>query len=244
MSVSGETKTMFNFYDNPIKPKTLPETKSISLNERDEAFVDIEAFSEGKIKADMQYKAANLPGAISVAYVRKSVAEMLVKAKELLPDGYTFAVLDAWRPYEVQLHLFNTYKNDLVRKNPELLKLPEEELIKKVCEFVSYPDKSKRLSFVHSSGGAVDLTIIDENGNPLDMGTAFDDFTDKAYTSWFEENCGDETVIKNRRLLYNVMTSVGFTNYPAEWWHYDFGDVFWAFYSGENAVFASEYCLS
>ena len=232
---------MRDFFDTPVKSGILPETKHISLDEKNEPFVDIEAFSEGKIKVNMQYKAANMPGAVGKAYARKKVAEMLMKAHMLLPTGYTFEILDAWRPYEVQLHLFNTYKNDLVRDNPCLLKLSDEELIKKVCEFVSYPDKSKRLSFVHSSGGAIDLTILDEKGKALDMGTAFDDFTDKAYTSWFEENGKDETVIKNRRLLYNVMTSVGFTNYPAEWWHYDFGDVFWAFYSGENAVFASEY---
>ena len=241
MTVPKGTKPMCNFFDVPIKSRNLPESRNICLAEKNEPFVDVEAFSYGKIKVNMQYKAANIPGAISKAYVRKSVAEMLMKAQALLPEGYTFEILDAWRPYEVQLHLFNTYKNDLISDNPDLLKLSEEELIKKVCEFVSYPDKSKRLSFVHSSGGAIDLTILDEKGNSLDMGTEFDDFTDKAYTSWFEEHGGDETIIRNRRLLCNVMTSVGFTNYPAEWWHYDFGDVFWAFYSGENAVFASEY---
>ena len=232
---------MCDFYNIPIKQGILPETKNISLKEKNEPFVNIEVFSEGKIKANMQYKAQNLKGAISTAYVRKTVADMLMKAQSLLPEGYAFEILDTWRPYEVQLSLFNAYKDDLVKENPDLLKLSEEELIRKVCEFVSYPDKSKRLSFVHSSGGAVDLTILDEKGKRLDMGTEFDDFTDKAYTAWFEENSDNETIIRNRRLLCNVLTSVGFTNYPAEWWHYDFGDLFWAFYNGKDAIFASEY---
>ena len=232
---------MCDFFDTPIESLCLPETKNIVLDEKNELFVDVLAYSKGKIKVNMQYKAANLKGSIDTAYVRRTVADMLMKAHEFLPEGYAFEILDAWRPYEVQLSLFNAYKDDLVKGNPDLLKLSEEELIKKVCEFVSYPDKSKRLSFVHSSGGAVDLTILDENGKRLDMGTEFDDFTDKAYTSWFEENSKDETVIRNRRLLCNVMKKVGFTNYPAEWWHYDFGDLFWAFYSGKDAIFASEY---
>ena len=232
---------MSKFFDIPIESKILPETKNISLSETNDPFVDIFSYSGGKIKVNMQYKAANLNGSIDTAYVRKMVADMLVKAQSLLPEGYAFEILDTWRPYEVQLSLFNAYKDDLLKSNPDWAKLPEEELIKKVCEFVSYPDKSKRLSFVHSSGGAVDLTILDDKGERLDMGTEFDDFTDKAYTAWFEENRGDETVIRNRRLLCNVMTAVGFTNYPAEWWHYDFGDLFWAFYNGKDAIFASEY---
>lgn len=232
---------MSDFFATPIISQRLPDTRSVTLDEKNEPFVDISVFSEGKIKVNMQYAKAKLCGAVNAAYVRKSVADMLLKAQSLLPEGYALEILDAWRPYEVQLSLFNAYKDDLVKGNPDLLKLSEKELIKRVCEFVSYPDKSKKVSFVHSSGGAVDLTILDEYGERLDMGTEFDDFTDKAYTSWFEENGGDEKIIKNRRLLHNVMTSVGFTNYPAEWWHYDYGDVFWAFYSGKDVIFASEY---
>lgn len=32
------------------------------------------------------------------------------------------------------------------------------------------------------------------------------------------------------------MTSVGFTNYPSEWWHYDYGDLFWAAEAGADCA--------
>lgn len=36
--------------------------------------------------------------------------------------------------------------------------------------------------------------------------------------------------VKNRRILYNVTIAAGFTNLPSEWWHYDYGDKFWAYF--------------
>ena len=71
------------------------------------------------------------------------------------------------------------------------------------------------------------------------MGTAFDAFTPLAATAALEgEDC---PVAANRRLLYTAMTAVGFTNYPEEWWHYDYGDLFWAAMTGKDALYASIY---
>ena len=68
------------------------------------------------------------------------------------------------------------------------------------------------------------------------MGTAFDAFTDRTYTAYFE-NEKEETVKENRRMLYHVMNGAGFTNLPSEWWHFDYGDRFWAFYRKKPAVY-------
>ena len=43
----------------------------------------------------------------------------------------------------------------------------------------------------------------------------------------------------NRRLLWNVMTQVGFSNYPEEWWHFDFGNQFDAIQSGRQAIYGA-----
>ena len=67
------------------------------------------------------------------------------------------------------------------------------------------------------------------------MGTGFDDFTEKSLTSHFESQSSD--IRDNRRLLYRVMTEAGFTNYPLEWWHYDYGDSFWSYYTGKPAIY-------
>ena len=85
----------------------------------------------------------------------------------------------------------------------------------------------------HTTGGAVDLTLC-KDGLPLDMGTGFDDLTDLAHTDTLENACppGLENARNNRRLLYNLMTSVGFVNYECEWWHYAYGERQWAASTG------------
>ncbi len=102
-------------------------------------------------------------------------------------------------------------------------------------QFVSYPDENPLKPFVHSTGGALDLNIVDCNGQELDMGTDFDDFTSNAYTSAFENRKTFEA-FENRRMLFDVMISAGFTNYPSEWWHYDYGDLFWAVETGTDCA--------
>ena len=232
---------MYSFLEDPIDSACLPEMNPSFFEESDECFVDIYAFSDRSIKVCMQYAKDKLDSAIGIAYVRKSVAEKLLAAKKLLPEGYSFEILDAWRPYGVQLSLYNAYLAQIRKNMPP--DITDAELQKKVCEFVSYPDKRKKISYVHSSGGAVDLTIVDADGNRLDMGSAFDEFSPKSYTMWFENNASDLTVRNNRRLLYNALCSCGFTNYPAEWWHYDFGDAFWSFYTEKKAIYTSKFEL-
>lgn len=230
---------MQQFINTPIDEKGSPLTGHIQLQEVCEEFVDIVSYSNGEIKVDMQYAKAGIPFATQRAYLRKTVAKKLMEAKKMLPRGYTFLIFDAWRPYQVQRYLFDGYCRDIVSNSS--VAMSEEEVVKKACEFVSFPDKSKRVSYVHSTGGAVDLTILDANGQMLDMGTGFDEFSPKSYTVWYEQNGLNQQIQNNRRLLHNVLCGCGFTNYPAEWWHYDFGDCFWAFYTGKDAIYSSIY---
>ena len=208
----------------------------------DEELVDIYEYSKGEILVDMQYCKMNIIGAIDKAYVRKGAADRLIKAQSMLPEGYHLTVWDSWRPYEVQKHLFDTYYRSL-ENDEKYAHLTKEQLHKKACEFVSFPDKSKNPSYVHSSGGAIDLTITDSKGILLDMGTAFDDFSHRAHTDYFEKSDENITARNNRRLLYYVMTQSGFINYPFEWWHFDYGDIFHGGITGEAVKYASVFSL-
>ena len=69
------------------------------------------------------------------------------------------------------------------------------------------------------------------------MGTEFDCFNDTTYSDYFETDESNETIKNNRRLLYNIMTSVGFTNLPTEFWHYDYGTRNWAYYTKNKALY-------
>jgi D-alanyl-D-alanine dipeptidase len=201
-----------------------------------EPFVDVEKYTEGKISTDMQYYKQGRRGAITTAYLRKSVADRLLIAAELLPCGYTLKIFDAWRPSDVQKSLYYEYFEKLRRENPEL---EDERLHLMARTFVSFPDKEKRFSYVHSSGGAVDLTIVDPNGVELDMGTHFDEFSPLSSTfAPLEEHSQAK---QNRKMLYNAMTKAGFTNYSSEWWHYDYGDVFWSEETKNSVKYPSVY---
>lgn len=221
----------------------IPRTENLTLNLNNEKLVDVFDYSCGEIICDMQYFRQGISGSVNRAFLRESAAKRLVKARSLLPNGYTFKIFDAWRPYEVQYKLYYDYFNSLAKK-AENKNLSDEELHKKASAFVSFPDRSKKISFAHSSGGAVDLTIVDKKGKELDMGTCFDCFEENSYTAFYETHtCQNEIFAENRRLLYGVMTLCGFTNLPTEWWHYDFGDVFWSALTGKGILYDSVYEL-
>ena len=93
-----------------------------------------------------------------------------------------------------------------------------------VQEFVSYPTEK---GYLHATGGAVDVTIVDKDGNECNMGSRFDEFTNRAHTDYYETRL-NMRILWNRRFLYEAMTKAGFVNLPSEWWHYSYGDVLWA----------------
>lgn len=85
----------------------------------------------------------------------------------------------------------------------------------------------------HSTGGAVDLTLMTDGGKEIDMGTKFNADPEESNFANYTDAPVSETVKERRRILKNAMESVGFVNYPTEWWHWSYGDRYWAFISGK-----------
>ena len=112
----------------------------------------------------------------------------------------------------------------------------EAELLTRTREFVSLPSRDPAAPSPHLTGGAVDVTLCDDDGIPLDMGTLFDEAVPASHTDHYEHLDTSSTehrhVRDNRRLLYHAMRQQGFTNLPSEWWHFDLGDQLWAHYGG------------
>ena len=79
----------------------------------------------------------------------------------------------------------------------------------------------------HTTGGAVDLTLS-WRGLPLALGTDYDAFEEAAHAAAFETPGADERVRDLRRLLARCLRAAGFSPYPWEWWHWSFGDQWWA----------------
>lgn len=80
--------------------------------------------------------------------------------------------------------------------------------------YVANPIKGSR----HNRGCTVDCTLVDSKGKLLDMGTEFDDFTEKAHVV-----CTDfsQEILSNRKLLQDIMHKHGFQVLDTEWWHFD-----------------------
>lgn len=105
--------------------------------------------------------------------------------------GYKMLIFDALRPSEAQWALWNH------TPDPDFLADP-------------------RRGSPHSRGVAVDLTLLDGSGRPLDMGTAFDAFTPLSHH-------GAQVSLeaqRNRHLLLGIMSTAGWDFYSKEWWHY------------------------
>lgn len=205
----------------------------------DEELVEIK---EGNgIFIEMMYPKLNLSSAVNKAYLRKSVADMLYEARKILPKEYGLKIWDAWRPLKLQEELYYKYKEDII-KEFHLENLSEEDLENEIAKYVSLPVADIEMAPLHATGGAVDVTLTDRLGNDLNLGVGFDEFTDRTCTNYYEKNVeANKEIVKNRRILYHIMTIAGFTNLPSECWHYDYGDKAWAFFSDKPIIYNGKF---
>ena len=120
--------------------------------------------------------------------------------------GATVLVLDALRPQRVQQQLWDALAG---------------------TELQMYLADPQRGS-IHSFGMALDLTIVDEAGRELDMGTGFDDLTERSHPALepvlLARGEITQAQVANRQLLRDAMFQAGFQGIGTEWWHYDCGD--------------------
>lgn len=133
-----------------------------------------------------------------VCVLREETAIKLAKAnRELMEMGYRIKVWDAYRPVYVQRILWET--------------VPDSR-------YVANPDKG---GSKHNRGTAVDVTLVDMEGNELEMPSGFDDFTGKGSRN--NKNMS-ENARRNMELLTEVMLRNGFTTISTEWWHFNDSD--------------------
>ena len=153
--------------------------------------------------------------------LREKIYEKLVEAKTYLPKGFHFKAFELYRPLKRQIYYWDCALKEMANKYPNL---SQEELEVKANTYIANPYKQ---GSGHQSGAAVDLTVCDDNGQELDMGTLWREFNDLTATFSQSPLLTDEQK-KNRMILYEAMIRAGFVNYFEEWWHYSFGDIEWA----------------
>lgn len=174
-----------------------------------------------------------LEGSIPSLLARKSIAEMLAKVNiRLEPLGLELFVWDAYRPLATQIGIWNFFKSALQRENPSF---QEEAIRQEVIKYVSDPNSfnanNSRTWPTHMTGASVDLSIRRKPSHEiLNLGAHFDQMDQTAHTDYFEHLLANGAIddsdprLLNRRTLYHFMTKEGFTNYPLEYWHFDWGN--------------------
>jgi D-alanyl-D-alanine dipeptidase len=203
--------------------------ESVIIQDNSEPLVPVSMSSI--IKTYPIYYKMGVRNAIPECFVRKTVLDKLLQAAQHLPDGVNLVLLDGWRPYGVQQFLYDTLL-EYLKQSPENKERDMDSLINITRNLVSPARLNPLCPSPHLTGGAVDVTLCDDAGHLLDMGTVFDENSPLSWTAALEdcdENI-DQQTINNRRMLYHAMTESGFTNLPSEWWHYDYGDQLWAYF--------------
>jgi zinc D-Ala-D-Ala dipeptidase len=157
-------------------------------------------------------------------HVRAEVAERLTLAQASLPDGYQLQVKEGWRPLWVQQRLWNLCLERLRASRPDL---SPEQLTRENSRFVAPPG----ITPPHSTGGAVDVILL-RDGCAADMGWGFNQPGDGSRT----DAPVTEGARRHRDILADAMDTASFVNYPAEWWHWSYGDRYWAFQTGRSTA--------
>jgi D-alanyl-D-alanine dipeptidase len=190
------------------RPATVKE--SLQYVSASPQFVEIKTSNE--LLIDLKYATPdnfvgrNMYGEFNRAFLHHDAAFSLIRAaialKKLHPN-WKLIIYDALRPRSIQYVLWNKVKGTADE------------------QYVADPEKGS----LHNYGLAVDLSIIDEKGKPIDMGTSFDSFDvlaqPKLEDQFLKEGKLSRKQIQNRQLLRKVMQDAGFIQLPHEWWHYN-----------------------
>jgi zinc D-Ala-D-Ala dipeptidase len=154
-----------------------------------------------------------------VYWVRRSVAEMLEEAQQSLPAGVRLELLEGYRPLRIQRRLFAAAYRHLRSRHPRWTPAQLREAANVlVADPVIAPPP-------HSTGGAVDVMLVDARGQRLDMTSPYPCSEASAPTA-----CPGlaAEARANRALLVAALSGAGLTNYPGEWWHWSYGEPGWA----------------
>ncbi|MEU6663057.1 M15 family metallopeptidase [Streptomyces sp. NPDC046821] len=201
-----------------------PRVINIPVQDCGEPLVEITSFREISLDARERDEAG------AYGRVRIGVLERLSLASRHLSDGVGFLVIEGHRSSAEQSRRFALQEDRLRRYGIT----DPAELRRRASAFVSPLEVAP-----HCAGAALDLTLIDAQGVELDMGGPVN-----GHRTGDDEHCPmdtpgiSSTARRNRDLLAQAMRSAGFINYPTEWWHWSYGDRYWALITkADNAIY-------
>jgi len=181
------------------------------------------------------YMALGAPyGNLSPFFLRLGFLERLEIALTQLHmthPQWRLQIFDAYRPVVVQQFMVEYTKQQVANEKQwdwhDLSATQAQELADIVSKFWAVPSFDPATPPPHSTGAAVDLTLVNEHNTELDMGSAIDEISPRSHPNYFADVPEGLEFHTNRQLLLNCMTAAGFRQHPHEWWHFSFGDQMW-----------------
>ncbi len=194
----------------------------IIIKDNKESLVDVRKACSHILIGDISKKILKKHGTL----VRKTVAKMLNKAQKNLPKGLRLIVDSTWRSAWYQKEIFESSVKRFSKLHP---KWNKKRIIKEVNKYVA-SWKGKYASG-HMTGGAVDVRIVGKNGRKIQMTTKKLSYQEAAKTYCKQL---PNYLKKNRQILIGAMIKADFSNYPKEFWHWSYGDYWWAKRTGRK----------
>ena len=202
-----------------------PRVLKIPIKENNEAMVDLISQTEIIVGPSPE-----IENNTDYTKMRKVVYNKLIAAQKLLPQNIRFCLYEAYRSLDTQQLLFDARKKAVQEKHPDLSgRALFDEITKLVSPIINF-DGSINIP-PHATGAAVDVYLIDENGESVDMGIHPKD--------WLLDVEGILSITgatqisaeaqKNRHIMSDVLSKLGFVNYFTEFWHWSYGDRYWAY---------------
>lgn len=206
-----------------------PEILAIPIKENNEILVDLR--SQNIIKFG---PSPEIPNNTDYTKMRESVYKKLVEAQSMLPNGLKFCLYEALRSISLQELLFKERYNKVKKLNPSW---SHDEIFLETTRLVSpviNTDGSRNIP-PHSTGAAIDIYLIDAKDQVIDMGIRTED--------WMQDLDGSLSIThstkisleaqNNRKIMNTVLSKAGFINYQTEYWHWSYGDRYWAYFKNE-----------
>lgn len=193
-------------------------------------------------------------GSTSPYYLRQSVLAALLQAQSYLQQSHPdwqIQIFDAYRPVAVQQFMVDhTFAETVHTQGLALENLTPEQrqtIWQHVYQIWAIPSQDPATPPPHSTGAAVDVTLVDDQSQTVFMGSPIDEISPRSQPDYFaliaknpqiELSERDQANLANyhRQLLQDVMISAEFRRHPTEWWHFSLGDQMWAWLMNQQAA--------
>ena len=163
------------------------------------------------------------------ALVRQGLATRLAEAQGYLSGGLRLHVVEGHRSVADQQAIIASYSAEVCAARPGISPGDLDRLVSRFVAPVAVAP--------HVAGAAIDVTLVFAGGQEADMGTPIDATPEQSGGACYFAATGINPFARShRRLLATVLTWSGFVNYPTEWWHWSYGDRYWALNTGAPAA--------